>query len=65
MDARISGDLVIGTSAANSNLRGKNGDDCILGGGGNDMLRGDGGTDVCIGGPRTDTFDASCENQIQ
>ena len=32
-------DLVIGTAAADTNLRGKNGDDCILGGGGNDMLR--------------------------
>ena len=58
-------DLVIGTAAVDTNLRGKNGDDCILGGGGNDMLRGDGGTDVCIGGPGTDTFDASCETQIQ
>ena len=65
MDARISGDLVIGTSAANANLGGKNGDNCILGGGGNDMLRGDGGTDVCIGGPHTDTFHATCETQIQ
>ena len=58
-------DLVIGTAAADTNLRGKTGDDCIVGGGGNDMLRGDGGNDVCIGGPGTDTFDASCETQIQ
>jgi len=60
-----SNDLVLGTAAADANLRGGNGDDCILGGGGNDALRGDGGTDVCIGGPGTDTFHASCEIQIQ
>ena len=58
-------DLVLGTAAAQSNLRGMNGDDCIHGGGGNDTLRGDGGTDVCIGGPGTDSFHASCETQIQ
>jgi Ca2+-binding RTX toxin-like protein len=58
-------DLVLGTAAANPNLRGMNGDDCILGGGGDDVLRGDGGTDVCIGGPGTDTFHATCETQIQ
>jgi hypothetical protein len=58
-------DLVVGTAAANTNLRGMNGDDCIHGGGGNDTLRGDGGTDVCIGGPGTDTFHATCETQIQ
>jgi hypothetical protein len=58
-------DLVVGTAAANTNLRGMNGNDCIHGGGGNDTLRGDGGTDVCIGGPGTDTFHATCETQIQ
>jgi Ca2+-binding RTX toxin-like protein len=57
--------LVLGTAAANGNLRGRNGNDCIHGGGGNDFLRGDGGTDVCIGGPGTDTFHATCETQIQ
>ena len=58
-------ELILGTAAANTNLRGQNGDDCIHGGGGNDMLRGDGGTDICIGGPGTDTFHATCETQIQ
>lgn len=58
-------DLVLGTAAADSPLRGMNGDDCILGGGGDDTLRGDGGTDVCIGGPGADTFHATCETQIQ
>ena len=58
-------ELVLGTAAANGNLRGMNGDDCIHGGGGNDTLRGDGGTDVCIGGPGTDSFHATCETQIQ
>lgn len=60
-----SNDLVLGTAAAEANLRGMNGDDCILGGGGNDALRGDAGNDVCIGGPGTDTFNATCETQIQ
>jgi len=58
-------ELVIGTAAAEGNLRGQSGNDCILGGGGNDTLRGDNGTDVCIGGPGTDTFHATCETQIQ
>lgn len=58
-------DLVLGTAAANTPLRGRNGNDCILGGGGNDRLRGDGGTDVCIGGPGIDTFHPTCETQIQ
>ena len=60
-----SANLLLGTAAANTNLRGMGANDCILGGGGNDMLRGDGGTDVCIGGPGTDTFHATCETQIQ
>ena len=58
-------ELILGTAAAQANLRGMNGDDCIHGGGGNDTLRGDAGTDVCIGGPGTDTFHATCETQIQ
>jgi Ca2+-binding RTX toxin-like protein len=58
-------ELILGTAAANTNLRGMNGNDCIHGGGGNDALRGDGGTDVCIGGPGTDSFHATCETQIQ
>jgi Ca2+-binding RTX toxin-like protein len=58
-------ELVLGTAAAEANLRGMNGNDCIVGGGGNDTLRGDNGADVCIGGPGTDTFHATCETQIQ
>ena len=58
-------ELVLGTAAAEGNLRGQNGNDCILGGGGNDTLRGDNGTDICIGGPGTDSFHATCETQIQ
>ena len=58
-------ELVLGTAAAEGNLRGQSGDDCILGGGGNDTLRGDNGTDVCIGGPGADSFHATCETQIQ
>ena len=58
-------ELVLGTAAADGNLRGQSGDDCILGGGGNDTLRGDAGTDVCIGGPGADSFHATCETQVQ
>ena len=58
-------ELVLGLTTADANLRGQNGNDCILGGGGNDTLRGDNGIDVCIGGPGTDTFHATCETQIQ
>jgi Ca2+-binding RTX toxin-like protein len=58
-------ELVLGTAAAEVNLRGQNGNDCIVGGDGNDTLRGDNGTDVCIGGPGTDSFHATCETQIQ
>ena len=58
-------ELVLGLAAADGNLRGMNGNDCIVGGGGNDTLRGDNGTDICIGGPGTDTFHATCETQIQ
>ena len=58
-------ELVLGLATADGNLRGQNGNDCIVGGGGNDALRGDNGTDICIGGPGTDTFHATCETQIQ
>jgi len=58
-------ELVLGLAAADGNLRGQSGNDCIVGGGGNDTLRGDTGTDVCIGGPGTDSFHATCETQIQ
>ena len=57
-------DLVTGSPGVDS-IRGLQRDDCILGGGGNDFLRGDAGLDVCIGGPGTDTFDNTCEVQIQ
>lgn len=57
-------ELVIGGAGADT-LRGGNGNDCILGGAGNDALSGDGGTDVCIGGSGVDSFDATCETQIQ
>ena len=58
-------ELVLGLTTADANLRGQNGNDCILGGGGDDTLRGDNGIDVCIGGPGTDTFHSTCETQIQ
>ena len=63
MDARISGDLVIGTSAANTNCASRTATTASAAA--TTCCGGDGGTDVCIGGPRTDTFDASCETQIE
>jgi hypothetical protein len=59
--------VVNGTAASElvDIMRGRGGNDCILGGAGNDSLRGDAGTDVCIGGSGTDTFHATCETQIQ
>ena len=57
-------DLILG-SPNNDDIRSPPGDDCILGGGGDDTLIGGPGTDVCIGGPGNDTFDDSCETQIQ
>lgn len=63
-------DLILGTpgndTGANGRIVGGNGDDCILGGAGDDDLRGQGGSnDVCIGGPGNDTFNNTCETQIQ
>jgi Ca2+-binding RTX toxin-like protein len=63
-------DLILGTpgndTGTNGRIVGGAGDDCILGGAGDDDLRGQGGTnDVCIGGPGNDTFNDTCETQIQ
>ena len=62
-------DLILGTTGSDTGptrIVGGNGDDCILGGAGDDDLRGQGGNnDVCIGGPGTDTFNNTCETQIQ
>ena len=63
-------DLILGTAGSdtgpNGRIVGGNGDDCILGGAGDDDLRGQGGNnDVCIGGPGNDTFNNTCETQIQ
>lgn len=62
-------DLILGTAGSDTGptrIVGGNGDDCLLGGAGDDDLRGQGGTnDVCIGGPGTDTFNNTCETQIQ
>ena len=63
-------DLILGTAGndtgANGRIVGGAGDDCILGGAGDDDLRGQGGAnDICIGGPGNDTFNSTCETQIQ
>lgn len=57
-------DLILGSPYAD-NIKGKNGDDCILGGDGDDdTISGDNGEDVCIGGAGNDTF-KKCETEIQ
>ena len=62
-NATAANDLVLAGPAADR-PDGRQGDDCVLGGGGNDQLTGGGGADVCIGGPGGDTF-TGCETSIQ
>ena len=57
-------DLLLGSAAANT-MSASGGNDCVLGGGGNDAINCGTGVDVGIGGPGTDTFNVSCETQIQ
>ncbi|MGI9658912.1 MAG: hypothetical protein ACR2OD_08385, partial [Gaiellaceae bacterium] len=42
-------ELVLGTAGAETNLRGRRGDDCILGGAGNDTIRANRDNDVLLG----------------
>ena len=42
-------DLVLGTASDDSPLRGRQGDDCILGGAGDDNLRGNRENDILLG----------------
>lgn len=51
-----SGNLLIGTDAADV-INGKNGNDLIYGGGGNDTLLGENGNDLLFGGDGNDTVD--------
>lgn len=57
-------ELILGSPAIDI-IDGGGGDDCILGGALDDTLIGGLGTDVCIGGDGNDTFDPTCETQIQ
>ena len=57
-------ELITGSSGVDT-ISASGGDDCVLGGAGNDSLTGGAGVDVCIGGDGTDTFNSSCETQIQ
>lgn len=59
-----SAELITG-SAIIDTITGAGGDDCLLGGDGNDSLNGGLGNDVCVGGAGVDTFNSSCETQIQ
>ncbi len=58
-------DLVL-ASPGNTNVRGQNGNDCIVdsSSAGTRWLIGGNGTDVCIGYSST-MFDASCETQVR
>lgn len=57
-------ELILGSGIADS-IDGAGGDDCLVAGEGGDSLTGGAGTDVCIGGPGADSFDVSCETQVQ
>ena len=54
--ATIRARALIGTAESNSNLRGYNSDDLIVGNGGNDSLFGGGGNDTLLGGTGDDTL---------
>jgi len=55
--------LVLG-DPNNNNIRGQNGNDCIVAASGStSQLIGGNGTDVCIG-YSTNTFDTTCETQV-
>jgi Ca2+-binding RTX toxin-like protein len=56
-------ELILGTGAVNT-LSGGGGDDCLVAGDGNDTLNGGPGIDVCIGGAGADTYDPSCETEV-
>lgn len=60
----LGNDLILGSSGADV-IDGQGGNDCILGGGGDDTLIGGDGNDACLGGPGTDSFDVTCEKQVQ
>jgi len=58
-------DCILGGGGDDS-LAGGNGHDVLLGGTGNDFLTGDGGPDdACYGDGGTDSFDGSCETQVE
>lgn len=57
-------DLILGEDQADS-LAGEAGDDCLAAGDGDDTLNGGRGFDVCVGGPGNDSFNNSCETQVQ
>ena len=58
-------DCILG-GGDNDSLNGGNGVDVLLGGDGDDTLSGDDGpSDECYGENGTDSFDVSCETQIQ
>ncbi|WP_269447648.1 calcium-binding protein [Anaerolinea thermophila] len=59
------GDDYLDGRQGNDVILGGPGDDTLIGGTGNDYLIGGPGYDYCEGGGGTDTFDPSCEIQIQ
>lgn len=73
IDGRQGGDCILGGGGNdviygfvdNDVLLGGPGDDYLYGDQGNDVLIGGDGYDTCYGGGGADTFDPSCEVQIQ
>ncbi len=64
INGNANAELITGSAVVDT-ISGAGGNDCLLGGAGNDSLNGGTQIDVCIGGAGTDTFNASCETQIQ
>lgn len=57
-------ELILGTGSGET-LVGGGGDDCIVAGAGDDILVGGSGFDVCLGGLARDSYDPSCEVQVE
>lgn len=60
----MGGDDCVVAGDGDDTIVGGTGNDVILAGPGNDTLAGNPGIDVCYGGPGTDSFNPTCETQI-
>ena len=57
-------DLIVSSGTGGDTIQGRNGTDCILGGGGADDLRGDQGGDVLMGGPGIDQLNGGSGQDV-